>query len=409
MLKVIARTVGVHQLVLLNFYPFLQKYIKAQQCDVTNLLAAAVQACHDLVPPDVVEPLFRQIVDQFVHDRSRTEAIAVGLNVVKEILPSNAFDDELNTSNDEDGLPQSTLDSGDNIEALCESKENNGNAEDAEEGEAAVSDEEEDDEDADKLMDHTGIISDGYNNDGDMDDDDADRDVDDDADRDAELACASISTNSSPCTLFDEMPIRDLVYWNSMIDGYASLGEMDTARELFEAMLKRNVISWSILIDNYVRFGEPREALRLFQQIFSEGMKPDKVTAVGVITECGQLGALDQGHWVHSFLKKNKIMCDVVVQTMLVVMYMKIVPKVEHYGCVVDLLSRAGRLHEARDIIESMPMKPTSTMWGSFLVACRTHQSVDLAELLVKRLAELGADDSVVSVLMSNIYADEGM
>ncbi|KAJ0965034.1 hypothetical protein J5N97_026172 [Dioscorea zingiberensis] len=72
MLKVIARTVGVHQLVLLNFYPFLQKYIKAQQCDVTNLLAAAVQ-----VPPDVVEPLFRQIVDQFVHDRSRTEAIAV--------------------------------------------------------------------------------------------------------------------------------------------------------------------------------------------------------------------------------------------------------------------------------------------------------------------------------------------
>ncbi|KAF8378179.1 hypothetical protein HHK36_029516 [Tetracentron sinense] len=85
MLKVIARTIGLHRLVLLNFYPYLQKYVQPHQRDVTNLLAAAVQACHDMVPPDAVEPLFRQVVNQFVHDRSRTEAIAVGLNVVREI------------------------------------------------------------------------------------------------------------------------------------------------------------------------------------------------------------------------------------------------------------------------------------------------------------------------------------
>eukprot|EP00262_Sarcandra_glabra_P008535 TRINITY_DN2205_c0_g4_i1.p1 TRINITY_DN2205_c0_g4~~TRINITY_DN2205_c0_g4_i1.p1 ORF type:complete len:823 (-),score=204.45 TRINITY_DN2205_c0_g4_i1:71-2539(-) len=84
-LKVIARTVGLHRLILLNFYPFLQKYVQPHQRDVTNLLAAAVQACHDMVPPDAVEPLFKQIVNQFIHDRSRTEAIAVGLNVVREI------------------------------------------------------------------------------------------------------------------------------------------------------------------------------------------------------------------------------------------------------------------------------------------------------------------------------------
>ncbi|KAL0336052.1 UNVERIFIED_CONTAM: protein SDA1 [Sesamum radiatum] len=84
-LKVIARTVGLHHLILLNFYPYLQKYIQPHQRDVTNLLAAAVQACHDMVPPDAVEPLFKQIVNQFVHDRSRPEAISVGLNVVREI------------------------------------------------------------------------------------------------------------------------------------------------------------------------------------------------------------------------------------------------------------------------------------------------------------------------------------
>ncbi|KAL8111721.1 uncharacterized protein LOC141666675 [Apium graveolens] len=83
--KVIARTIGLHRLILLNFYPYIQKYVQPHQRDVTTLLAAAVQACHDMVPPDAVEPLFRQIVNQFVHDRSRTEAISVGLNVVREI------------------------------------------------------------------------------------------------------------------------------------------------------------------------------------------------------------------------------------------------------------------------------------------------------------------------------------
>ncbi|GMI70803.1 hypothetical protein like AT1G13160 [Hibiscus trionum] len=85
MLKVIARTVGLHRLILLNFYPFLQRYVQPHQKDITNLLAAAVQACHDMVPPDAVEPLFKQIVNQFVHDHSRPEAIAVGLNVIREI------------------------------------------------------------------------------------------------------------------------------------------------------------------------------------------------------------------------------------------------------------------------------------------------------------------------------------
>ncbi|KAI3878839.1 hypothetical protein MKW92_008138 [Papaver armeniacum] len=84
-LKVIARTVGLHRLILLNFYPFLQKYVQPHQRDITELLASAVQACHDMVPPDAVEPLFRQVVNQFVHDKSRIEAIAVGLNVVREI------------------------------------------------------------------------------------------------------------------------------------------------------------------------------------------------------------------------------------------------------------------------------------------------------------------------------------
>ncbi|KFK43590.1 hypothetical protein AALP_AA1G146000 [Arabis alpina] len=85
MIKVIARTIGLHKLQLLSFYPFLQNYAKPHEKDITQILAAAVQACHDGIPSDVVEPLFKQIVNQFVHDRSRPEAIAVGLNVIREM------------------------------------------------------------------------------------------------------------------------------------------------------------------------------------------------------------------------------------------------------------------------------------------------------------------------------------
>ncbi|XP_024541552.1 protein SDA1 homolog [Selaginella moellendorffii] len=85
MIMVISRCVGMHQLLLLSFYPHLQRYVSPHQQDETQLLAAAVQACHDKVPVDAVEPLLKQLVNSFVHDRSRPEVIAVGLNTVREI------------------------------------------------------------------------------------------------------------------------------------------------------------------------------------------------------------------------------------------------------------------------------------------------------------------------------------
>ncbi|XP_023641890.1 protein SDA1 homolog isoform X2 [Capsella rubella] len=85
MMKVIARTIGLHKLHLLSFYTYLQNYAKQGRKDTTQILAAAVQACHDGVPSDAVEPLFKQIVNEFLPNGSRPEAIAVGLNVVREM------------------------------------------------------------------------------------------------------------------------------------------------------------------------------------------------------------------------------------------------------------------------------------------------------------------------------------
>lgn len=72
-LQAVSRTIGVHELILENFYPFIQRYLQPSQREIVAVLAVAVQACHKLVPPDVLRPVLKQLVDQFVHDKARPE------------------------------------------------------------------------------------------------------------------------------------------------------------------------------------------------------------------------------------------------------------------------------------------------------------------------------------------------
>ncbi|XP_076886161.1 pentatricopeptide repeat-containing protein At1g08070, chloroplastic-like [Bidens hawaiensis] len=289
--------------------------------------------------------------------------------------------------------------------------------------------------------------------------------------------------------LFDEMPKRDLVSWNTMLDSYTKVGDMVAARELFYVMEHKSLISWSIIINGYTHHHNPVEALNVFNQMLSRNIKPDKFCIVSAISSCAQLGALDQGRWIHMYVKKNKIACDIVVNTALIDMYMKcgsieegravfnsmseknVVtwnvmisglgvngfgnealtcfgqlererievddliyvsvlsacshsgfvakgveifrrirnPKVEHYGCLIDLLVRGGKLDQTLSFIGSMPMEPNKDLWGSLLLECRVQKNVGFGEFVVNKIKEIGGDDSGVYVLMSNIYADNGM
>ncbi|GFZ12954.1 pentatricopeptide repeat (PPR-like) superfamily protein [Actinidia rufa] len=267
--------------------------------------------------------------------------------------------------------------------------------------------------------------------------------------------------------LFDSILIRDLVSWNSMIDSYAKVGEMTTTRQLFEEMEEKNVISWSIIIDGYARNGNPKESLVLFRQMLCQGVKPDKVSLAGALLACAQLGALDQGRWNHitnessmifnSMSERNVVTWNVMIPSLGIngfaesavecfaqmeregipmddLIFVSVLttcthagfvtegldifdkmrthgiePKLEHYGCLIDLLGRSRRLNQAQILLESMSIKPNSALWGSLFLACRTHKNVALAEVVLERLVELKADDCRVYILMSNIYADAEM
>ncbi|XP_066932226.1 protein SDA1 homolog [Clytia hemisphaerica] len=91
MINLIGRLVGIHELILLNFYPFLQRFLQPHQREVTKLLMTSAQATHDLVPPDAIEPILRTIANNFVSEKNSTEVMAVGLNAIREICARNSL------------------------------------------------------------------------------------------------------------------------------------------------------------------------------------------------------------------------------------------------------------------------------------------------------------------------------
>ncbi|XP_042061804.1 pentatricopeptide repeat-containing protein At5g66520-like [Salvia splendens] len=123
--------------------------------------------------------------------------------------------------------------------------------------------------------------------------------------------------------LFGEIPVRDVVMWTTMVDGYGKIGDIKKARELFDKMPERNVISWSSIIAAYSRKSDFREVLCLYKTMENLSLKPNESVLVSALTACAHLGALSQGLWIHSYAKKCRYVSNPILATALVDMYSK--------------------------------------------------------------------------------------
>ncbi|KAJ0971631.1 hypothetical protein J5N97_019590 [Dioscorea zingiberensis] len=179
---------------------------------------------------------------------------------------------------------------------------------------------------------------------------------------------------------------------NSLIDMYSRCGRVDLAFQVFTSIRERNRVSWNSMIVGFATNGYSREALDHFSMMLKTGFEPDGVSFTGVLTACSHAGLIEIG------LKHYDVMQRVY----------GIVPRMEHYGCVIDLLARAGYLEDAMHLLERMPMKPNVVILTSLLAACRTHGDAGLAERLMGYLVELEPDCDSNFVLLSNIYATLG-
>ncbi|KAL9844182.1 Pentatricopeptide repeat-containing protein [Arabidopsis thaliana] len=173
----------------------------------------------------------------------------------------------------------------------------------------------------------------------------------------------------------------------AILDMYSKCGEIEKAKRIFDEMPEKQVASWNAMIHGYALNGNARAALDLFVTMMIEE-KPDEITMLAVITACNHGGLVEEGRkWFH------------------VMREMGLNAKIEHYGCMVDLLGRAGSLKEAEDLITNMPFEPNGIILSSFLSACGQYKDIERAERILKKAVELEPQNDGNYVLLRNLYA----
>ncbi|KAL6882041.1 hypothetical protein ACP4OV_011513 [Aristida adscensionis] len=177
---------------------------------------------------------------------------------------------------------------------------------------------------------------------------------------------------------------------SALVDMYVKCGSITEAEVVFSELETRDQVAWNTIICGYSHHGHAYKALQAFQEMIDEGNRPDKITFVGVLSACSHAGLLDEGR---EYFKSMSSIYG-------------IIPAMEHYACMVDIMAKAGKLCEAEYFISQMPLPPDATIWRTVLGACRVHGNIGIAERAVEKLLELDPNDVSASILLSNIYAD---
>ncbi|KAL1225059.1 putative pentatricopeptide repeat-containing protein [Cardamine amara subsp. amara] len=175
----------------------------------------------------------------------------------------------------------------------------------------------------------------------------------------------------------------------ALIDMNAKCGHMDRAAKLFEELPQRDLVSYCSMMEGMAIHGCGVEAVRLFEKMVDEGIVPDKVAFTVILKICGEARLVEDGLRYFELMQKEY----------------SIVASPDHYSCIVNLLSRTGKLKEAYELIKSMPVEAHASAWGSLLGGCSVHGNTEIAELVARQLFELEPKSAGNYVLLSNIYA----
>ncbi|KAK4271975.1 hypothetical protein QN277_020588 [Acacia crassicarpa] len=191
-----------------------------------------------------------------------------------------------------------------------------------------------------------------------------------------------------------EMCSGDLstILGNALIDMYSKCGSIEKALEVFRAIRDKDVTSWNSIIGGLAFNGYAEGTLDMYRKMQRTTIRPNEITFVGVLAACSHAGKVDEGYRYFDHMRSE---C-------------KIEPDMKHYGCMVDMLGRAGLLKEAFDFIHSMKIEPNAVVWRTLLGACRVHGNVELAKLANEKLLGIRKDESGDYILLSNVYASRG-
>ncbi|KAK2986932.1 hypothetical protein RJ640_009075 [Escallonia rubra] len=181
----------------------------------------------------------------------------------------------------------------------------------------------------------------------------------------------------------------DEVLGSALIDMYSKCGSIDKALQLFESLSQKNVITWNAILGGLAMHGRGKDAVDFFSKMQQAGVGPSEVTYISVLTACSHAGLVQEGRSIFDHM----------------VRIVGLEPRIEHYGCMVDLLGRAGLLNEAEETIRNMPVKPDDVILKALLGACKMHGNIEMGKRVAKLLMEMAPDDSGSYVALSNMHA----
>mgnify|MGYP000146698457 FL=1 len=176
----------------------------------------------------------------------------------------------------------------------------------------------------------------------------------------------------------------------TLLNMYANCGHVELAEREFYALSTRNIDSWTAIIQANAQYGHGKRAFHLLNEMFNEGLMPNKATLVSIISACSHDGLVDE----------VKIAFDSMI---------RMTAGTDLFNCLIDLLARAGKLDEAEALIADMPHDPTVVSWTTLLGACRKQIDVERGERVAKQLFRLDSQNPEPYVALSNIYAAAGI
>lgn len=175
----------------------------------------------------------------------------------------------------------------------------------------------------------------------------------------------------------------------ALMEMYSKCGDIYSAFRIFIKTAKKDVFCWNVIIKALAVHGRANDAMQLFASMRMEKLQLNDFTLMSVLFACSHGGLVEEGRRIFESMERE----------------FKIKPRIEHYGCLIDLLCRAGRLEEAYKVVREMPYKPDILVWGALLGGCRVENGAAFAEKVMERIQEVDDNGSGVYSIMSNMNA----
>ncbi|CAL5194724.1 unnamed protein product [Lathyrus oleraceus] len=179
---------------------------------------------------------------------------------------------------------------------------------------------------------------------------------------------------------------------NGLVNMYSKCGDLSDSLRVFYQMTQKNSISWNSVIAAFARHGDGLRALQFYEEMRVEGTEPTDVTFLSLLHACSHAGLVEKGMELLESMTRDH----------------NIIPRSEHYACIVDMLGRAGHLNEARKFIEGLPEHGGVLVWQALLGACSIHGDSEMGKYAADKLFSAAPDTAAPHVLMANIYSVEG-